>query len=108
VDSFISYKNVISDFHKASKEGIDKYISELNDKINILEFLISNYNDGRRKTFYCNAVNLLGLKELQDIMVEINKETNKQDINLKDKIKLIIALFEAKARKENIELKLRK
>lgn len=108
VDSFISYRSVISDFHKASQEGIDNYIIELNEKTNILEFLISNYNDGRRKTFYCNTVNLLGLTDLHEIMAEINEEIKKQDIDLKDKIGLIIALFEAKARKDNIELKLRK
>ncbi|MGE5380628.1 MAG: DUF3795 domain-containing protein [Methylocystaceae bacterium] len=107
VDSFISYLNVISDFQKAS-EGIDKYIKDLNEKVNIAEFLIDNFNDGKRKTFYCNAVNLLPLADLRDIMTEINGEANKQDIDKKDKITQIIALFEAKARKENIELKLRK
>ena len=46
VDSFISYRNVISDFKKANKIGIDKYQMELNEKVNILEFLIKN-NKGK-------------------------------------------------------------
>jgi len=108
MDSFISYRKVISDFEKAIKEGIDQYIAELNEKVEILDFLISHYDDGRRKSFYCNAVNLLKLPELQVIVDEINKEIDKQDINLKDKITLIICRFEAAANKENLELKLRK
>lgn len=108
VDSFISYYNVISDFGKASKDGIDQYIGELNEKVKILEFLLNNYNDGRRKTFYCNAVNLLKLSDLQDIIDEIDKEIGKKDIGIKDKIALIISRFEAAASRENIELKLRK
>lgn len=41
-------------------------------------------------------------------MEEINKKTSKQDIDIKDKIEQIISLFEDKAKKENIKLKLRK
>jgi hypothetical protein len=80
----------------------------LNEKIDILEFLINNYNDGRRKSFYCNAVNLLKLNDLKVIMTEINEKISKQDTNMKDKIKQIILLFEEQASKDNIELKLRK
>jgi hypothetical protein len=108
VDSFISYHNVISDFQKASKEGIEKYKMELNEKVDILEFLISNYNDGRRKNFYCIAVNLLELADVKAIMEEIDQKISKLDVDITSKIKLIISLFETKAKKENIELKLRK
>ncbi|MHC1719875.1 MAG: DUF3795 domain-containing protein [Clostridiaceae bacterium] len=105
-DSFISYRNVISDFQKA-KEGMDAYKKELDEKVSIVEYLINNYNDGRKKTFYCNAVNLLPLADLKDIMAEIKGNISKQNIDIKEKIKLIISLFEAKAKKENIEFKLR-
>lgn len=107
-DSFISYQNVIADFQKAAKDGLDAYKRELDEKVSIAEFLINNYNDGRKKSFYCNAANLLPLDALRDIMTEIDEKISKQDMELKDKISLIISLFEAKAKKENIELKLRK
>lgn len=108
LDSLISYRNVITDFDKANKEGLEKYKIELNEKLDILEFLINNYNDGKRKNFYCIAVNLLKLIDLKEIITEINEKINKQNISLKGKIEQIILLFEAKANKENIELKLRK
>ncbi len=107
-DSFISYRNVISNFQKANSDGIEKYKSELNEKINILEFLINDYNDGRRKNFYCIAVDLLELSDLKEIMERINNIISKQNITHKDKIKLIISMFKDKASKENIDLKLRK
>jgi hypothetical protein len=103
VDSFISYRNVISDFKKA-KEDIEKYKKELNEKVRILEFLIKNYNDGKRKNFYCIAVNLLKLADLKKIMKQIDK-----DVNIKeDMVKRIVDLFEEKAKKGKIALKLRK
>ncbi len=108
VDSFISYRNVKADFEKAEKIGIDKYIKELNEKVEILEFLIKNFNDGRTKSFYCLAVNLLSLSKLKVIIGEIKKKISKLDLEEKNKIKLIIDLFETEAKKENISLKLRK
>lgn len=107
VDSFISYKNVIDDFKKAKKD-IEKYKKELNEKIKILEFLLVNYNDGRRKNYYCIAINHLKLETLKLIIDHINKKVASQNIDLKSKIKLIANLFEEKARQEGVEIKLRK
>lgn len=106
-DSFISYRNVISDFEKA-KTDLNKYKSELNEKKDILEFLIDNYNDGRRKGFYCIAVNLLKLTDVRDIMNEVNDSISKQDIPIGNKIEKIICLFKDKASKDKISLKLNK
>ncbi|PKM93511.1 MAG: hypothetical protein CVU84_15135 [Firmicutes bacterium HGW-Firmicutes-1] len=108
VDSFISYRNVITDFEKVSNEGLDKYKIELNQKIEILEFLINNYNDGRRKNFYCIAVNIMQLNDLENIMAEINENISKEEIPIKEKLEQIRLLFEIQASKDNIELKLRK
>lgn len=108
LDSFITYRNVLSDFKKANETGLAKYQKELNEKVNILEYLIKNYNDGRRKGFYCLAVNLLKLPDLNEIIEQINNKIKNQDMEIKGKIKLVIDLLELKAKKEKIELKLRK
>ncbi len=108
LDSFISYRNVINDFEKAKTKGVDQYIRQLQEKVKILEFLISNYNDGKRKNFYCLAVNLLQLEDIQNIMAKIANEISKQSIPMKDKINSIVLLFEDQARKDNVSLKLRK
>jgi len=108
LDSFITYKNVIFDFEKARKNGIKQYQEELNKKIRILEFLIKNYDDGKRKNFYCLAVNLINLSDFKRIMESIDKEIIKLDLDKREKIKLVIELTESIAKKENIELKLRK
>lgn len=106
-DSFISYRNVAVDLEKASKDLV-RYKIELNEKVDILNFLINNYNDGRRKNFYCNAVNLSELEALRDIMAEIKEKIGQQDISLQEKISQILLSFETKASQDNIVLKLRK
>jgi hypothetical protein len=106
-DSFITYRNVKKDFEKLKRDGIEVYSKELGEKIRILEFLIENYNDGRRKSFYCTAVNLMELTDLKEIIHEIENNISKTDDAEKDKIKSIVSLFEDKAKEKNIELRLR-
>jgi len=108
VDSFITYRNVITDFEKAKTDGVEPYMTDLQEKIEILEVLISTYNDGRRKGYYCTAVNLLSLPDLREIMNEIQEKIAPQDITPKEKIEKIVRLIEARAKASNIELKLRK
>ena len=54
-DSFISHLNQLSDLEKAKTIGMDAYARELNEKTAILETLLDNYDDGRRKNFFCIA-----------------------------------------------------
>ncbi len=56
---------------KAQRTGIEQYNLEQQEKIQILSYLLSNYNDGRRKNFFCVAVNLLELSEIQEAIDQI-------------------------------------
>jgi hypothetical protein len=107
-DFFITHQNVITDFEKTKSMGISSYQLELNEKVEILKFLIDNYNDGRRKNFYCIAINLLKLSDIKEIIEIINTKISMQDIEHKNKIAQIVSLFEAKANEQNIKLALRK
>ena len=105
-DSFITYRKVQTDMHKAFSAGIEKYQAELNEKTAFLELLINNYNDGRKKGFYCLAVSLLELTDLLDIKAQIEKLD--EALSKKEKLNLIEVWFEEKAKSNNIDLKLRK
>jgi hypothetical protein len=107
-DSFITYRHVLADFKKAKHKGIEAYKKELDEKVGILEFLLANYNDGKRKSFYCIAVNLLELPDIRRIMAHIAEKVARLDIGKKEKIELIAGLFESEAKEKNLELRLRK
>ena len=106
-DSFISHKNQIADMKKAKRIGIDFYMSELNEKIDILKYLLDNYNDGRRKSFYCNAVNLLDLHDIKKAMERIENEV-KAEMSLKEKSNVAVKRFNEIAEHNGVSLKLRK
>ncbi len=107
-DSFISYRNVIRDLEKARDKGLDVYKQEMEEKIQILETLIRDWNDGRQKGFYCLAVNLLEVGDLRDIMDLIRGRIHTQDLDRPSKINLIAKLIHEIAEEKNIDLKLRK
>ena len=106
-DSFITYKNRERNIKLAS-EDLNKYLNELEKRKNILCELLKNYNDGRMKNYYCVAVNLIPMVELEKIMENIrNMEINK-NIEEKEKTEIVKIIFNKVADKLKIEIKLRK
>jgi hypothetical protein len=106
-DSFITHRNQLKDFEKAKNIGLDTYQAELNERVEILQTLLKNYDDGRRKNFFCIAVNLLALHDVKDVMEQIKGET-KSDDSIKEKSAIAVCLLQAMADKRNIMLKLKK
>ena len=107
-DSFITHRNRKPDMEKAKRLGIDAYNAEQAEKANILEVLLSNYNDGRKKTLFCVAVNLLELQELQTVLREIDRKPDIEIMTLKEKSAFVAGLLQDAAAIKNIDLKLHK
>lgn len=63
-DRFITHKNRLADMEKDRRMGLAAYQAEQRKKQEILRFLLETCNDGRRKSFFALAVNLLELEEL--------------------------------------------
>jgi len=106
-DSFITHRNQLKDIDKAKRIGLEAYEAELSDKVKILEELLDSYNDGRRKSFFCLAVNLLELQDIKSVMTQIATETKPID-SVKEKTKIAAKAFLDMADKRDISLKLRK
>ena len=64
------------------------------------------YNDGRKKSLFCTAVNLLELKELEEIIAKLDQTSS--TLSQKEKASLAAALLKDIAAKNHITLKLRK
>ena len=75
-DSFITHQHQKQDMEKFKKLGIELYSAELQRKQVLLNHLLSTYNDGRKKTLFCVAVNLLELNDLENIISELNENTS--------------------------------
>lgn len=107
-DSFITHRRRKADLDKARQSGIEAYNAEQMEKAEILDFLLSNYNDGRKKTLFCVAVNLLDLQDLQEVLKKIECNPDMETLTIKEKSVFVESLLQTAASKKNIALKLHK
>ena len=68
----------------------------------------SHYNDGRRKNLFCVAVNLLTIKEIENILQTVKSDKDFQSMGKKEQASVIAKLLQDIAAPKGIELKLRK
>lgn len=86
--------------------GIVQFVFRQKIRINILKDLLTNYDDGRAKSYFCQTCALLPADELQALH---NKLKNiDADGELKAKSKLAKKLITETASALNIDLKLNK
>ena len=86
--------------------GPAAYGRELAEKRAILSALLAGYNDGRRKSLYCLAVNLLPLDDLRQVMKHL--ALLPPDLTVKEWAAQAAGLLQACARENGVELKLRR
>ncbi|WP_455581860.1 DUF3795 domain-containing protein [Dysosmobacter sp.] len=104
-DSFITHRRQKADLERAQKIGICAYNREQTEKARILNHLLENYNDGRKKTFFCVAVDLLELPELREGMEQLDSAG---ELPGKEKSRYAAEVFQKIAQRRNVELKLRR
>lgn len=86
---------------------MEAYKKELDEKINLLESLLASYDDGRRKGFYCLAVNLLDLETLHVIFDQVGHHDRVHRKALHERTTLMVQTMEAFAKERHITLRLR-
>lgn len=107
-DSFITHQHYHQDLMKAKDGGIDTYNQEQLEKIDILKIFLEKYNDGRKKSFYCLAVNLLELEELKSLIKQIETNSKLSALTKKEQAKYVFDLFQDLAKQHSLILKLNK
>ena len=99
-DFFITHRNQKADLEKMQQIGEDAYNAEQIEKREILERLLKEYNDGRKKTLFSLAANLMPLDDLRTIF-----EEGDEALPLKEKASLMEKRLKERSK---AELKLRK
>lgn len=105
-DIIITTQRRKADLERAKAIGIEQYNLEQQEKVQILSYLLSNYNDGRRKNFFCLAVNLLELSELREAMKQIQSKDALSSLPFKEQCLYVAEVFQKIADSRNIKLKL--
>ncbi|UCC20248.1 MAG: DUF3795 domain-containing protein [Promethearchaeota archaeon] len=110
-DSFISHKVSLSNLRLIREKGLDDFLKQQQKRIEILEEMLENFNEGRSKSFYCIATALLPIEDLEKALEISNNQIINGEINandLKTKARLLRENLNELASHKPIELKLRK
>ena len=102
-DSFVTHKRIFQNHEYIQTNGIDVFISGQNKRIRILQDMLTNYDDGRCKSFFCLAAALLPVEHLIEAI-----ENASSEIDIKSRAKALRAALHKRADVETIDLSLRK
>lgn len=108
IDSFITHKNQKADMEKAQRIGLAAYRAEQEEKVELLNQLLTQYNAGRQKTLYCLAVNLLEAEAVKGAMAEVEADLKGEDLPPKERAARMGKRLKALAEERGVVLKLRK
>ena len=105
-DSFISHKQALHNLAFIKKQGLASFLDAQKKRQDLLETLLSEFNDGRAKSFYCLAAALLPMPSIEFLLNECAADDQQGDI--KDKARNMKKKIEDLGKKEKVELNLRK
>ena len=92
------------------ERGIEDFIEQQGRRIAALETMLTNFYDGRSKSYYCIAATVLSMSDLEISIDKAEKEveiSNTPD-DTKTRAKILRGILNCYAEKAGIELKLRK
>ena len=110
-DSFVTHKKMMENQEFVRKNGIEKYIKQQSIRVKILEKMLSDYNDGKSKSYFCTAVALLAIESLNQSLIEIKNRIQTDKIvkdDYKNKTGILKSILEEYTNKEHVEIKLAK
>lgn len=107
-DSFVPHRNRRQDIALAREMGLDAYLAQLEEKRAILEKLLADYNDGRRKTLFNTAVYLLPPADLRAVMAALDSRPELAEQPIKERALAAVELLQDAADRRGDSLKLNK
>jgi hypothetical protein len=82
--AYPSYKKVMPNLSLIKERGIEKFLGQQKKRIELLETMIRNFDDGRSRSSYCRTATLLDLTALEDSLDEAAREIEANDIKPDD------------------------
>lgn len=105
-DSFLTHRKTISNLKFVREHGIKDFIKQQKKRIELLEEMLKEFNEGRSKSYYCIVATVLEIDELKKAINEAKR--NSLDLDIKGKSKIFHSILDEIAEQKKYCLKLRK
>lgn len=106
-DSFLSHRPIAANLDFIRRSGIEEFARQETEKLELLAYIITNYDDGRSKSFYCTGCQLVPLERLREAVKNVEASMT-GDSDKKEKARLVREAISDMADSLQIDLKLRK
>jgi len=103
-DSFVTHKRVFQNLEFIREDGMQLFLDQQEVRMGILMNFITNFDDGRTKSFYCLCCALLPIEKLIEAQMFIVNQN--QSFSIKDKRNVLKVHLQEIADAMGIELKL--
>ena len=110
-DSFVTHRKTVRNLNFIKENGISIFIEQQERRIELLEIMLKQFDEGRSKSFYCIAATLLPITDLESSLENCEQKLKVDKIGLDDaktKSKILKGVLNDFAAREGIVLKLRK
>ena len=105
-DSIVCYQRLEENINFIQKNGIAEFDRRQKTKGKLLGEILTEFNEGLSKTFYCIAATLLEVDELESILDKAREKS--KGLEIKAKAEIMHLLLNEVAKDKNYLLKLRK
>jgi len=106
IDSFKCYQTLEKDISFIKQNGIRAFINQQNKRAKYLSIMITNYDDGRSKSFYCIAATVLDIDALKNALAEM--QVTLDGLDKKSRAELMHRILNQVKLRKGYTLKLRK
>ncbi len=110
-DSFLTHKKAKPNLDFIQTYGLERFVGQQRKRVELLEKMLKNFDDGRSKSFYCIATTLLPITDLETSLEKTEQRLKADKINIGDtriKSKILKEFLSESATRNEVELRLRK
>jgi len=75
-DSFVTHKNSLVNLNYIRETGLPIFIKQQNKRIRLLEKFLKDYDDGKSKSYFCIALTLLPIEDIEAAIKGLNSKKN--------------------------------
>ena len=105
-DSFVCYQRLENNRAVVEQQGVSALEADTRKREQLLSVMLSQFNEGRSRTFYCIAATVMDIQELAAAITQAREGCPGEDI--RERSKVLHAVLRRIAEERNYDLRLRR
>ena len=105
-DTFVCYQKLEDNIASIKRHGVDSFEKSQRIRENLLNDMLSDFNEGRSKTYYCISATIFEIKDLKAALAQARKDSD--GLTIQERSKILHTIMDKIAKDKQYYLGLRK